>query len=174
MTKPFVFKARLNVADLFHRTNHQEVFTTALQKSETLDHFVLKLIGYCALSYEHTAHLNSTNEKQKPDVWIENEQGYIKVALYASTLEIEEIIKFSKQCEKLVLLIKNDDEWFASLKERLSYVTNMSIFSLQSDFVDSLSDALSRSLHWDMVIEQNQISVSDRQEYYETIVQKLM
>ncbi|OHU88045.1 MULTISPECIES: YaeQ family protein [Pseudoalteromonas] len=174
MAKPFVFKARLNVADLYHHANHQEVFTTALQKAETLEHFVLKLLGYCALSYEQSAHMNNMAEKQKPDVWLEDEQGYITVALYACPLELEEIVRFSKQFQKLVLLIKEDPEWFEAVKERLSYVENLSIFELESDFVNSLSSALSRSLHWDIVIEQNQISVSDKFEYYETHASKLI
>ncbi|WP_105168335.1 YaeQ family protein [Pseudoalteromonas sp. T1lg23B] len=174
MAKPFVFKARLNVADLYHHANHQEVFTTALQKAETLEHFVLKLLGYCALSYEQSAHLNSMSEKQKPDVWLEDEQGYITVALYACPIELDEIIRLAKQFQKLVLLIKEDHEWFETVKERLSYADNVSIFALESDFVDSLSSALSRSLHWDIVIEQNQISVSDKHEYYETHALKLL
>ncbi|BBN81518.1 hypothetical protein PA25_15030 [Pseudoalteromonas sp. A25] len=174
MSKPFVFKARLNVADLFHHANHQEVFTTALQKSETLEHFVLKLLGYCALSYEQTAHLNSLGEKQKPDVWLEDDQGYITVALYAGVMELDDIARVAKQSQKMVLLIKENSQWFESVRARLSYVENISIFQLEPDFVDSLSDALSRSLHWDIVIEQNQISVSDKIEYYETTVIKLV
>ncbi|NOU49215.1 YaeQ family protein [Pseudoalteromonas sp. JBTF-M23] len=174
MSKPFVFKARLNVADLFHHANHQEVFTTALQKAETLDHFVLKLLGYCALSYEQEAHLNSLSEKQKPDVWLEDEQGYITVALYAGEMDLEDIVRVAKQSQKLVLLIKEGAQWFDSVSERLSYVDNISIFQLEADFIDSLSEALSRSLHWDIVIEQNQISVSDKTEYYETTVVKLV
>ncbi|MBD1583739.1 YaeQ family protein [Pseudoalteromonas sp. S16_S37] len=174
MSKPFVFKARLNVADLFHHANHQEVFTTALQKAETLEHFVLKLLGYCALSYEQNAHLNSFAEKQKPDVWLEDEHGYITVALYAGEMDLDDIVRIAKQSQKLVLLIKESPQWFDSVRERLSYVDNMSIFQLEADFVDSLSEALSRSLHWDIVIEQNQISVSDKIEYYETTVVKLV
>ncbi|WP_261592985.1 YaeQ family protein [Pseudoalteromonas holothuriae] len=174
MSKPFVFKARLNVADLFHHANHQEVFTTALQKAETLEHFVLKMLGYCALSYEQAACLNNLSEKQKPDVWLEDKQGHITVALFAGVMELGDIIRIAKQYKKLVLLIKEDSEWFDSVKERLSYVENISIFALEEDFLDSLSEALSRSLHWDIVIEQNQISVSDKTEYYETNVLKLL
>ncbi|WP_162499909.1 hypothetical protein [Pseudoalteromonas phenolica] len=42
MSKPFVFKARLKVADLFHHTNHEEVFTAAVTKRESLEHFFIE------------------------------------------------------------------------------------------------------------------------------------
>lgn len=174
MIKPFVFKARVNVADLFHHTNHQEVFTTALQSSETLEHFVLKLIGLCAISYEQRAHLNSTSEKQKPDVWLEDDTGYVTVALYVSELDLNELTKLAKLCGKLVILIKENADWFNELKDNLYHIGNISIFTLEGQFVEALSDALSRSLHWNVVIEQNQLSISDKHEYYETSVTQLI
>ncbi|MBE0367941.1 YaeQ family protein [Pseudoalteromonas aurantia] len=174
MIKPFVFKARVNVADLFHHTNHQEVFTTALQKSESLEHFVLKIVGLCAISYDQKAILNANSDKQKPDVWLEDDTGYITVALYANTLEFDEIIRLAKLFGKLVILIKENDTWFDEMSQRLHLIGNLSVFSLEAQFVDALSDALSRSLHWDVVIEQNQLSISDKHEYYETSVAQLL
>ncbi|TMO62043.1 YaeQ family protein [Pseudoalteromonas aurantia] len=174
MTKPFVFKARVNVADLFHHANHQEVFTTALQKSESLAHFVLKIVGLCAISYEQSAHLNTHSDRQKPDVWLEDDTGYITLALYASELELEEIARVAKLFGKVVILSKQNPTWFSEISERIHIVENVSIFSLEPQFVESLSGALSRSLHWDVVIEQNQLSVSDKNDYYETQVTQLV
>ncbi len=52
MNKPFVFKARIKVADLFHHSHHEEAFTTAMLSKESSEHFAMKLLGICALSFD--------------------------------------------------------------------------------------------------------------------------
>jgi uncharacterized protein YaeQ len=174
MAKPLVFKVRVNIADLFHHVNHQEVFTTALQRSESHSHFVLKIVGFCAISFQQSAYLNAHSDKQKPDVWLEDDTGAITLALYANALEFEEIIRVAKLFDKIVILLEEDPGWFSEISERIHLVENVSIFSFESQFVASLSEALNRSLHWDIVIEQNLLSISDKNDYYKTYVKQLV
>ena len=79
MNKPFVFKARIKVADLFHHSHHEEAFTTAMLNKESTEHFAMKLLGICALSYEQHACWSKTEEKL--DVWLCDEKGEVNVAL---------------------------------------------------------------------------------------------
>ena len=174
MSKPFVFKARLKVADLFHHTNHLEVFTTALSKKETVEHFLLRVLGFCALSYNELTYLNQKNDKQLPDVWCEDEQGEVSIALYVSKFELNELSKLLKQFEKVILFITDDDdEWYTGIEPNLGLFDNISIFSIQSRFLEQLEENLTNSLHWDILIEQNSFSVTDKSGFYQTDVTQL-
>ncbi|QPB83366.1 hypothetical protein CWC22_010330 [Pseudoalteromonas rubra] len=173
MTDLFVFKVRMNIADLFHRSHHQEVFTAALQKAETLEHFVLKLIGFCGLSYLDNVHWLGVREKHQPDVWLENAQGQVDVALYAGEHSLIELHKYRKQANKVVFLVSDADAWYAELAPHLIAVRDIRIFSLSADFVSQLASVLSRSLHWDVIIDNGVISVSDKVDYYQSEIIKL-
>lgn len=174
MSKPFVFKARFKVADLFHHSNHKAFFTAALNKNESLEHFVIKLLSFCALSFEDKALINTTGDKQTPDVWLEGEQGDIKVACYNSHLLIGDLIKLAKQYEKLVLIVENNTAWFEELSPHLIQFSNISIFTLNNNFIAQLVDALTQSLHWDIIFEQNSVSISDGEHYFQANVEQLV
>ncbi|MCF2858739.1 YaeQ family protein [Pseudoalteromonas sp. SMS1] len=173
MTGPFVFKVRLTIADLFHQANHLETFTTALQKAETLEHFVLKLIGYCALSYSDKVRWLSSREKFSPDVWHEDDSGLIENALFVGPAELNDIQKYAKLYNKTILFIVHDDGWFNALEPHLIALPNIRIFSVKQIWVDELVAALTRSLHWDVVIEEGAIAISNGTDYFQTEVQKL-
>ncbi|TMP30253.1 hypothetical protein CWB99_02650 [Pseudoalteromonas rubra] len=173
MTDLFVFKVRMNIADLFHRSHHQEVFTAALQKAETLEHFVLKLIGFCGLSYLDNVHWLGVREKNQPDVWLENAQGQIEVALYIGELSLGELQKYRKHANKVVCLVADADAWYKELSPHLIAMQDIRIFSLSAEFVSQLAAALSRSLHWDVIIDNGVISVSDKVDYYQSEIIKL-
>jgi uncharacterized protein YaeQ len=173
MSKPFVFKARLKVADLFHHANHVEVFTTALLKRESVDHFLLRVLGFCALSYNELTFLNQKSDKSMPDVWCENENQDVVLALYASELELEDLARLSKLYEKLIILSIEAEPWFNEISAHLIQFHNISVFSIDRTFIEKLKDNLTNSIHWDILIEQNSMSVSDKVGYYQTEVKQL-
>ncbi|KZN33924.1 YaeQ family protein [Pseudoalteromonas luteoviolacea] len=173
MTGPFVFKVRLKIADLFHQANHLETFTTALQKAETLEHFVLKLIGYCALSYSEKVRWLNSREKSSPDVWHQDDSGVIEHALFVGPAELDDLQKYAKLYSKTIIFTAHDYEWFNALEPHLIAMPNIRIFTVKQAWVDELVNALTRSLHWDVVIEDGAIAISNGTDYFQTDVQRL-
>lgn len=173
MSKPFVFKARLKVADLFHHANHIEVFTAAVAKRESLEHFLLRILGFCALSYNQRTFLNQKSDKAYPDVWCENDEQKIVLALYVSELDISEITRLCKLYNRLLILTIDGEHWYKEVSSHLIQHHNISIFSLKASFLEDLKTNLTNSMHWDILIEQNSMSVSDKSGYYQTEVKQL-
>lgn len=168
-----MFKARLKVADLFHHANHLEVFTAALTKRETIEHFLLRVLGFCALSYNENTFLNQKSDKQMPDVWCEDENKEVILALYVSELELQELNRLSKLYNKVILLLVDAEQWFSEISPHLIQFHNISVFTFDKHFIDQLQDNLTNSIHWDILIEQSSFSVSDKQDYYQTDVKQL-
>ncbi|TLX46417.1 hypothetical protein C1E24_13700 [Pseudoalteromonas phenolica] len=173
MSKPFVFKARLKVADLFHHANHIEVFTAAVAKRESLEHFLLRILGFCALSYNQRTFLNQKSDKSYPDVWCENDEQKIVLALYVSELDISEITRLCKLYNRLLILTIDGEHWYKEVSSHLIQHHNISIFSIKASFLEDLKTNLTNSMHWDILIEQNSMSVSDKSGYYQTEVKQL-
>ncbi|WP_440056046.1 YaeQ family protein [Pseudoalteromonas sp. T1lg65] len=172
MSKPFVYKARIKVADLFHQSHHEEAFTTALLSKESLSHFALKLLGICALSYEKAVNWDKGSRKNLPDVWIEDDFFEIEVAMFIDWREVDEVSRLAKLYPKLVLLGVEGEHWFTERSVQLLFIDNLSIFSLSKEFVEQLVELLEKSLHWDVVIEDGAISVTDGAHYISTTITK--
>ncbi|MFC0116868.1 YaeQ family protein [Pseudoalteromonas xiamenensis] len=168
---PFVCKARINIADLFHHVNHLESFTTAVGRRESLTHFVLKLVGYCALSYLPHTHWKKDEFKPMPDVWLENEVGDVLVGVFCDNLELSEMIKYAKVYDKVVMLQVKEAVHIDLAS--LQHVHNLSIFLLEAEFIERLSESITQSLHWDVVIDNGLIAVSNKSDYFESQIYKL-
>ena len=147
-----IFKARFTIADLRQQRNHCEVFTTALTKGETLDHFILKLLGYSFLSYDEAAQLNNQFDKFMPDVSIKALDEHYKKWM----------------CVDLIILTIAHSPWLAEVKPRLSLLPNSHFIEIDKQFIDKLESHLTRNLYWNITIDQHSLSISDEAHYYQT------
>lgn len=170
---PFVCKARINVADLFHHVNHLEKFTTAVGRKESLEHFVLKLIGYCALSFREHSHWQGNEVRHAPDIWLQDEYDNITLAMYCGLLELPAVIKYSKLYEKVVLIVFDDEQWQVEVLSHIQHIDNISVFEFKSVFINQIVDSLTQSLHWNMVFDNGRISISNESLFYESEFRKL-
>ncbi|CCQ11901.1 hypothetical protein PALB_28020 [Pseudoalteromonas luteoviolacea B = ATCC 29581] len=172
---PFICKARLNVADLFHHVNHLESFTAAVGRHESIEHFVLKMLGFCALSYLNNVFWKKDEDKHSPDLWIASESGQYDIAMLCGKRDVEQVAKLARKTHKLSMLLATNEvkEVQSELGGFLVHHHNVSIFSVDSSFVLKLADSLTQSLHWDVVIDNGMISVSNKRDFFESEVIKL-
>lgn len=166
--KARIFKARFSIADLRQQRNHQEVFTTALTKNETLEHFVLKLLGYCILSYDSHAVLNKFSDRMQPDVGIQALDEHYKIWLSVDQPNLEQLFKIAKQVDELLILTTGNSQWLIESESRLKLFTNSHIIEIDQQFVDAIQMDLTRSLHWDVTIDEGSLMISDKIHCYET------
>lgn len=170
---PFVCKARINVADLFHHVNHLEKFTTAVGRKESLEHFVLKLIGYCGLSFREDIHWQANEIRHAPDIWLQDEYDNITVAVYCGSLELSALIRYAKLHDKLVLLVMEDEQWKLEVLDHIRHINNISVFEFKRGFVEQIVASLTQSLHWNMVLDNGKISISNQTQFFESEFSKL-
>ena len=106
-------------------------------------------------------------------MWCEDENSHITLALYVSEIELDEISRLTKLFDKLVILLTDGENWFNEIAHQLVQFTNLSIFSVSREFIDQLETNLTNSLHWDILIEHNSMSISNKEGYYQTEVKQL-
>ncbi|CAM4223371.1 YaeQ family protein [Pseudoalteromonas ostreae] len=166
--KARIFKARFSIADLRQQRNHQEVFTTALTKNETLEHFVLKLLGYCLLSYDSHAVLNKFSDRLQPDVGIKALDEHYKTWLSVDQPNLDQLLKIAKQVDELLILTMGNSEWLAQSESRLKLFSNSHIIEIDQQFVDDIQTDLTRSLNWNVTIDESSLMITDKVHCYET------
>ncbi|BDF94225.1 YaeQ family protein [Pseudoalteromonas sp. KAN5] len=166
--KARIFKARFSIADLRQQRNHQEVFTTALTRNETLEHFVLKLVGYCLLSYDNNAVLNKLSDRLQPDVGIQALDDHYKTWLSVAQPNLDQLFKIAKQVDELLILSTSNSQWLTESESRLKLFANSHIIEIDQQFVDDIQMDLTRSLNWDVIIDENSLMISDKVHCYET------
>lgn len=166
--KARIFKARFSIADLRQQRNHQEVFTTALTKNETLEHFVLKLVGYCLLSYDSHAVLNKLSDRLQPDVGIQALDEHYKTWLSVDQPNLDQLLKIAKQVDELLVLTVSNSQWLIESEARLKLFANSHIIEIDQQFVDDIQMDLTRSLNWDVIIDESSLMISDKVHCYET------
>ncbi|KPH96137.1 hypothetical protein AMS58_03420 [Pseudoalteromonas porphyrae] len=166
--KTRVFKARFTIADLRQQRNHQEVFTTALVKNESLEHFILKLLGYCLLSYDKDAVINKQFDKLTPDVSIKALDEHYKTWLSVDKPDAEQLIKIAKNVDELLILTAANTDWLADVQTRLSFFSNSHIIEIDQQFIDDIRAGLTKNLSWDVIIDDTSLMISDKDHCYET------
>ncbi|WP_404340208.1 YaeQ family protein [Pseudoalteromonas mariniglutinosa] len=166
--KTRVFKARFTIADLRHQRNHQAVFTTALGKCESYEHFVLKLLGYCFFSYNNDAKLCQGDNKLTPDVAIQALDQHYLTWLSVDQPDFEKLQKVAKQVDDLWVLTECDSDWLIAHKHSLLRLQNSHLITVDHGFVSDLVAHLQRNLSWDITIDQHSISVADESHFYQS------
>lgn len=164
--KSRIFKARFTIADLRQQRNHKEVFTTSLTKNETLDHFILKLLGYSFLSYDSSAQLNT--DKNLPDVSIKAFDEHYTKWLSVDEPDLKRLLKVAKLVDEFIILTKAHSQWLDQARPQLSRLPNNHLIEIDSQFIDQIKQHLTRNLEWDITIDHHSVSISDQANYYYT------
>lgn len=166
--KSRIFKARFTIADLRQQRNHREVFTTSLIKNETLEHFILKLLGYSFLSYDKSAQINNFSDKYRPDVSVKALNEHYTKWLSVDKPDLQRMLKAAKVVDEFIILTTAQSEWLNQAKPQLRLLPNSHLIEIDKQFIDQLKAHLTRNLDWDITIDQNCVSISDDRYFYHT------
>ena len=165
--KQIVFKAHLDVSDMNnHRYEHKDV-TISLLPKEDLEHFLLKLIGYCLLPLESAFWSKTNHQPIHPDLGLQNEIGdytlWVEVG-FPSQKRLDKACQLAKQ---VVLITPKVSDWLNDMKSHLRK-HSIKVIAIDHDFLNQLQTDLSKRVDWSVIIEHNKLTISNDLGYYET------
>ncbi len=166
--KGLIYKARFDIADLFHHRNHREVFTTALHENETTAHFLMRLIGYCLISYQDGATISHHNSKSEPEVWIRDAVEHYQVWLDVDEPDFEKVLKAAKQADNVVIVTRRGSLWLEEHGARCERLANVHLIVLEEEFITRLAAHITRKLNWSVTIEEDKLAIADEDAYFES------
>ncbi|WP_287242948.1 YaeQ family protein [Pseudoalteromonas sp.] len=163
-----VFKANFTIADLREHRNHKEVFTTACDRRESYQHFVLKLLSYCLFSHNETAILNARFSHAEPDVSIKALDDHYQTWLTVDQPDILQLNKIAKRVDELWVVTTLNNDWLKENEHQLELINNGHLIAFDNNFIEELASHLTKNLQWDVTIDQQMVSVSDKENFYQT------
>jgi len=163
-----VFKAQFTIADLREHCNHQETFTTACDRGESYQHFVLKLLSYCLFSHNKQATINARLKNNQPDVSIKALDEHYETWLSVDQPDISMLTKIAKRVDELWVVTTLESDWLNEYQRQLALISNSHLIAFDSQFIEQLVTHLSKNLQWDITIDQQTISVADKHHFYQT------
>ena len=163
-----VFKANFTIADLREQRNHQEVFTTACDRQESYEHFVLKLLSYCLFSHNKMATMNARLKSSEPDVSIKALDEHYEMWLAVGEPDFTILSKIAKRVDELWVVTTLNNEWLQEYEHQLELINNSHLIAFDGNFIEELAGHLTKNLQWDVTIDQQTVSVSDKENFYQT------
>lgn len=169
--KTSVFKTHFDLADLTQRKYTHNDLTVAMLPGEDRNHFVLKLLAYCLAEDEHAV-FNTQKSKNSPDVFIQDFDSHYILWCEVGEPSSKKLLKGLANADKVVVLTINKSAWFNELDARVRFNPKLQVIEVEESFIEHLADDLSLNMSWSIVIDEEKISVSVANHYYETEVNK--
>lgn len=165
--KTRVFKAQLDIVNLDKHRHNTCRFTTALERNESLHHFVLKLLGFC-LCYEDKIELCHDGDKYSPDVVIKDVDQHIKTWLGVDEVALNRLKRVAKYADDVWPLTDSDSPWLVDNEEAFLRLSNAHLITVEQHFVEQLTQALQRNLSWHVTIDKHCLAIANDQHYFHT------
>jgi uncharacterized protein YaeQ len=166
--KSRLFKAHIDVSDIDHHRYEHKDFTLALLPNEDTTHFLLKLIGYSLLPLNEANIYSPKAHSFNPDVGIQSLDEHFEIWLDAGFPPIKRVDKASHKSEQVIILTPTYSDWLDENKQKLRLIDNLQLISIDNCFINKIEDNIERKLEWSVILENNQISISDNHGFYET------
>ncbi|WP_105216082.1 YaeQ family protein [Pseudoalteromonas sp. T1lg22] len=158
-----VFKAHFAIVDNVHHCQLNEHFTTSRRDEELLEHFILRLIGFCLFAYRHDLVLCESKQKPQIDIVAYDLHDDYELVIEVFNDNCDELTKIYNRAQSLYVITTipiNDELTSWQLAHNRA-----ELIALEPGFVNALEAVLARSLHWDVCVEWDQLSITTAECY---------
>lgn len=109
----------------------------------------------------------------EPDLWVVGPDGRPQLWIEVGLPDAERIIKASRHAEKVVLLAcgKALTNWDQQHLPKLEKIANLTIVSIDQEFISILASRLERSIAWSVTITEKTIYLTIGDSTFETAIQ---
>ncbi len=158
-----VFKAHFTIIDNVHHCHLHEHFTTARRETETLQHFIIRLLGFCLFAYRHDLVLCESKTKPQLDIFASTLYDDYELVIEVFNDNIDELTKIRNQSRALYVITVTPLD--PELAHWLELNNGVELIVVDNEAVAELEAVLSRSMHWDVCVDSDELAVSANDTY---------
>jgi len=168
-----IYRANFQISDIDHGVYESISTTVAQHPSETEERLVARLLAL-SIFYEpdlnFTKGLSSTDE---PDLWVIGPDGRVRFWVEVGVPDSDRIIKASRHSERSALLAcgKTLSSWDQQHLPKLEKIENLTVASVDQQFINSLASRLERTINWSITITEGTLYLTSGDVTYETAIQ---
>ena len=145
-----IYRINIDLSDIDRAVYTTIQTTVARHPSETEERLAARLLAmtiFCEPELNFTKGLSATDE---PDIWVVGPDGRTKFWVEVGVPDADRIIKASRHAERVALLAcgRTLANWDKQHLSRLEQITNLTVVSVDQEFIAALTPRLQRSITW--------------------------
>lgn len=165
-----IYKTAIQLADIDRGTYETLLSTVARHPSETAERLVARLLASALFHEPELLFTKGICKGDEPDLWSKGPDGRVLLWVEVGLPEAERLIKASRHAERVGLLACGSSlpNWERQHFAKLEAVENLTILTLNQEFINRLVALLERSISWDITITEATLYLQTAGESLET------
>jgi len=151
-----IYRATIQLSDLDRQVYEQLQTTIAKHPSETEERLVVRLLAYLLCYQEGLVFTKGVGSGDEPDLWVIGPDGRPVLWVEVGLPDPERLVKSCRHVERSVLFTfgRNQAQWLAQHQAKLAGCRNLTILSLDADFLGQLVTGLERNISWEVTVTE--------------------
>lgn len=151
-----IYRASIQLSDLDRQVYEQLQTTIARHPSETEERLVVRLLAYLLCYQEGLVFTKGVGSGDEPDLWVIGPDGRPTLWVEVGLPDPERLVKACRHVGRTVLFCfgRNQAQWLAQHQAKLAGCRNLSIISLNAQFLEQLTNGLERNINWEVTVTE--------------------
>jgi uncharacterized protein YaeQ len=165
--KSTIYKAALQIADMDRQLYADHALTLALHPSETEERLLVRLLAF-ALNVPHDTHRGALlfarglSDSDEPDLWQHDLSGQLLHWIEVGQPDDRRLSKACARAERVTLYVFGSAAaiWWAGIQPKLARLSKLTVWQIPSPQAQALAQLASRSMQWQLTVQDGQVWIS--------------
>ncbi|HYN61598.1 MAG TPA: YaeQ family protein [Rubrivivax sp.] len=179
--KSTIYKAALQIADMDRQLYADHALTLALHPSETEERLLVRLLAF-ALNVPHDTHRGALlfarglSDSDEPDLWQHDLSGQLLHWVEVGQTDDRRLSKACARAERVTLYVFGSAAaiWWAGIQPKLARLSKLTVWQIPSPQAQALAQLASRSMQWQLTVQDGQVWISAGEASVEVLPVRLM
>jgi len=168
-----IYRLNLQLSDIDRSVYESIQITVARHPSETEERLVARLLAYALFHEEELQFTKGICVGEEPDLWAKTPDDRVLTWIEVGLPEAERLLKAARHSGQVCLLACGNalPNWEKQQFPKLAPVSNLTIVTLDQDFLKRLILFLERNITWEITITERTLYLQIAGESLETSLQ---
>ena len=179
--KSTIYKATLHIADMDRQLYAEHALTLALHPSETEERLLVRLLAF-ALNVPHDTDRGALqfarglSDSDEPDLWQHDLSGQLLQWIEVGQPDERRLAKACARAERVTIYCYGSaaDIWWAGIRNKLTRLTNLTVWRLPAEQARALAALAERSMQWQLTVQDAQVWLNSGGHSLELLPQRWM
>ena len=169
------YKVELNLSNLDLNRYANLRFTVARHPSETKDRLAARLIAYAFWYNESLSFGRGLSDVDEPALWEKSLDDRVIHWIEVGQPDADRLIWCSRRAEQVSLLTYGAIRvWQEKTLPPVKTLSNLSVWALDPEALAVISEPLTRTVYWDVMISEGSLFITDEQGQHEVPLTQLL
>jgi len=167
-----IYRTNISLSDVDRGIYETLQTTVARHPSETEERLIARLLAFAIFFEPELIFTKGVGAGDEPDLWLKGPDGRVQLWIEVGLPEPERLIKASRHSERAVLFAcgRALSVWEQQQLPKLGKLRNLTIISLEQEFIDKVSATLERSIVWSITITEGTLYLTVGDETMATVI----